>query len=47
MKTFRVELNAAYLGKYYMPMLYAEAMYDASINAAVPGGWVIVKEAGK
>jgi hypothetical protein len=46
-KQFRIELNAAYLGKYYLPMVYAEAMYDASINAAVPGKWITVNEPGK
>jgi hypothetical protein len=46
-KKFRVELNAAYLGRYYLPAVYCEAMYDASVNAAVPGKWIEVKEAGK
>jgi alpha-2-macroglobulin len=46
-KTFRVEINAAYLGRYYLPMVCAEAMYDASISGVVPGKWVEVGEAGK
>jgi len=41
-KTFRVMLNASYLGKYYLPTTYVEAMYDATVNARVPGQWVEV-----
>lgn len=41
-KTFRTLLNASYLGKFYLPMVAAEAMYDATINARVPGQWVMV-----
>ncbi|WP_028981150.1 alpha-2-macroglobulin family protein [Sporocytophaga myxococcoides] len=46
-KTFRVMLNAAYLGRFYLPATYAEAMYDGSINATVPGKWVEVFKAGE
>ncbi|MFH0896183.1 MAG: MG2 domain-containing protein [Bacteroidota bacterium] len=41
-KTYRVLLNASYCGRYYLPTFYAEAMYDATINARVPGKWVEV-----
>lgn len=41
-KTFRVQLNATYLGRFYMPTTYSEAMYDHLINARVPGQWVEV-----
>ena len=41
---YRIELNAAYVGKYYLPAIYASAMYDETINAVVPGKWVEVKE---
>lgn len=41
-KTFRVLLNAAYLGKFYLPATYCEAMYDHSINARKAGKWVEV-----
>ncbi len=41
-KTFRLLLNAAYLGKYYLPSVSCEAMYDNRINARVPGKWVEV-----
>jgi uncharacterized protein YfaS (alpha-2-macroglobulin family) len=47
-KTFRIALNAAYLGKFYLPSLYSEAMYDGSINATIPGKWVeVVNAEGK
>jgi uncharacterized protein YfaS (alpha-2-macroglobulin family) len=42
-KTFTVKLNAAYKGKFYLPTVETEAMYDNSINARTPGKWVIVK----
>lgn len=44
-KTFRVMLNASYTGKFYMPAVYVEVMYDATINAQKKGKWVnVVKE---
>ncbi|MFN3916206.1 MAG: alpha-2-macroglobulin family protein [Flavobacteriales bacterium] len=45
-KTFRVQLNATYLGKFYLPTLYTEAMYDHTINARIPGRWVEVVRSG-
>jgi alpha-2-macroglobulin len=41
-KTFRVLLNAAYPGRYYLPAVYCEAMYDNEINARKAGKWVEV-----
>lgn len=41
-KTFRVMLNASYLGKFYLPSVYSEAMYDETVNARVPGRWIQV-----
>lgn len=41
-KTFRVILHAAYLGEFYMPPIYCEAMYDREISAKKGGGWVTV-----
>ena len=39
-----IQLNAAYLGKYYLPAVYCEAMYDETVNSLIPGRWVeIVK----
>jgi uncharacterized protein YfaS (alpha-2-macroglobulin family) len=43
---YTLVLNAAYLGKYYLPALKCEAMYDNSINALVPGRWVEVVKPG-
>ncbi len=43
-KRFEVNLNAAYQGKYYLPAVQAEAMYDKSIYASVGGKWVEVRK---
>ncbi|HWB62941.1 MAG TPA: hypothetical protein VG603_05465, partial [Chitinophagales bacterium] len=43
-KTFRIYLNASYLGDYYLPAVQAEAMYDASILAREAGKWITVSE---
>jgi uncharacterized protein YfaS (alpha-2-macroglobulin family) len=40
--TYYVQLNAAYLGRYYWPGVYAEAMYDNTISGGVTGNWVEV-----
>jgi uncharacterized protein YfaS (alpha-2-macroglobulin family) len=40
--TYYVMLNAAYVGKYYLPATSCEAMYDISINALAKGQWVEV-----
>ncbi len=45
-KTYRVVLNAAYLGRFYLPMVYCEAMYDNSVSARIPGRWVEVVPQG-
>ncbi len=41
-KTFRVLLQAAYLGKFFMPSVYCQAMYDNTIRAQSEGKWVEV-----
>lgn len=41
-KTLRVVLNASYLGKYYMPGVYAEGMYDNSYRSRTSGQWIEV-----
>jgi alpha-2-macroglobulin len=41
-KTFVVLLNAAYLGDYFLPAVYCEAMYDRTIHATRAGKWVKV-----
>ncbi|HVW94974.1 MAG TPA: MG2 domain-containing protein [Mucilaginibacter sp.] len=40
--TYYVMLNAAYAGKYYLPAVYCEAMYNNSISALIKGRWVEV-----
>jgi uncharacterized protein YfaS (alpha-2-macroglobulin family) len=42
--TYYVQLNAAYLGKYFWPGVNAEAMYDNTISGGVSGKWVEVVE---
>ncbi len=43
-KTFRVLLNASYLGKFYLSNVQCEAMYNNSISAAKAGFWVEVNK---
>lgn len=44
-KTFKIHLNATYLGRFYLPAIYSDAMYDHLINARAPGKWVeVVKQ---
>ncbi len=45
--TFRIVLNAAYIGRYYLPTAYCEAMYDNTINARRHGKWVKVVKTGE
>ena len=40
--TYYVQLNASYLGRYFLPGTFAEAMYDNSITAGINGKWVEV-----
>lgn len=41
-QVYRIQLNAAYQGKFYLPTTYCEAMYDNSISSQRPGFWVNV-----
>ncbi|HTL81452.1 MAG TPA: MG2 domain-containing protein [Bacteroidia bacterium] len=41
-KTYKIVLNAAYVGHYYLPGFSASAMYDNTINARSTGQWVDV-----
>jgi uncharacterized protein YfaS (alpha-2-macroglobulin family) len=45
-KTVELLLNASYLGRFYLPPVGVEAMYDATINSRVVGRWVEVVQAG-
>ena len=42
-KTYKVLLNASFAGKYYLPAVNVEAMYDNTIYARKSGQWVEVK----
>jgi uncharacterized protein YfaS (alpha-2-macroglobulin family) len=39
---FETRLNAAYLGRYYLPGASIEAMYDATQHARLKGQWIEV-----
>jgi uncharacterized protein YfaS (alpha-2-macroglobulin family) len=41
-KTYYVQLNAAYLGRFYWPGIYCTAMYDNTVSGGVKGKWVKV-----
>jgi len=43
-KSLKVRLNAAYLGKFYLPGISVEAMYDATKNARIRGQQVTVEK---
>lgn len=40
--TYKVLLNASYLGKYYLSSVQCEAMYNNNISSTTPGKWVQV-----
>jgi uncharacterized protein YfaS (alpha-2-macroglobulin family) len=40
--TYKVLLNASYIGRYYLPALQCEAMYNNTISATKPGQWIQV-----
>jgi uncharacterized protein YfaS (alpha-2-macroglobulin family) len=44
---FRTRVNAAYLGRYYLPGTTVEAMYDATQHARLKGQWVQVVPRGR
>lgn len=45
-KTFRIKLNATYMGRFYLPTVSSDAMYDNAIYAHQPGKWVEVVAPG-
>ena len=45
-KTFRVQFNSSYLGKFYLPGIVVEAMYDNTVYARTKGQWVDVVQNG-
>ena len=45
-QVYHVRLNAAYIGRFYLPSVAAEVMYDGEVNARTRGQWVEVVEPG-
>ncbi len=45
-KQFVTKINAAFVGRYYLPSTFVEAMYDRSIYALVPGKWIEILPEG-
>lgn len=44
-KTYNLMLNASYQGRYYLPAINTEAMYDNSVYARTKGQWIkVVKQ---
>ena len=41
-KSFRFLINTSYLGRYYLPLVSVEAMYDGTVHATLPGRWTEV-----
>ena len=46
-KKFVIILNAGYKGKYYLPAVSCQAMYDNTVAARQPGKWVEVVATGE
>ncbi len=42
-KTFTVRLQAAYAGRFVLPAVQCEDMYDPSVRARTAAGWVVVR----
>jgi alpha-2-macroglobulin len=45
-KSFTIKLHAAYLGRFFLPPVVAETMYDAEIHGRTAGTWIEVVPAG-
>ena len=45
-QTIEVLAHASYVGKYYLPQIAVEPMYDATVNARTKGQWIEVVRAG-
>ena len=39
----KTRVTATYKGRFYLPAVVCEAMYDDTVGASVPGGWVEVR----
>jgi len=45
-RTYRFMVTTTYTGRFYVPAVRVEAMYDAGINAQLPGQWITIGTAG-
>lgn len=43
-REFKVLVNAAFPGRYYLPAIAVEEMYDATVGASLPGKWIVIGE---
>ncbi|MBO6515289.1 MAG: hypothetical protein JJ975_01960 [Bacteroidia bacterium] len=43
-RSFELRLTASYAGRFFQPTIKAENMYDNTVTATEPGGWVEVAE---
>jgi uncharacterized protein YfaS (alpha-2-macroglobulin family) len=47
-KTYKVKLNATYMGRFYLPSVSCSSMYNHAIKATTAGQWVeVVSDAGR
>lgn len=46
-RKFTIMLNASYTGRFYLPSVTCQAMYDNSVYARIPGKWVEVVNPGR
>lgn len=44
--TYRLMMNAAYTGRYYLAGAHCEAMYDHTVNGRSQGQWIEVVRSG-
>ncbi len=42
-RTFKLRLNAAYQGRFYLPPVAVEAMYDPTLHTRSEARWIEVK----
>jgi uncharacterized protein YfaS (alpha-2-macroglobulin family) len=43
-KTFKIRLMASYAGRFVIPAIQCEAMYDTNVQARTRAGWVVVEK---
>ncbi|MEM7675013.1 MAG: alpha-2-macroglobulin family protein, partial [Myxococcota bacterium] len=45
-KSFEIRLHSAFIGKFYLPPVQVESMYDPSVHAQTQSRWIEVERAG-